>query len=31
MSYKEMKGLDIKEFFITLLNYEKQLEAHGKS
>jgi len=30
MSYREMRGLDIKEFFITLINYEKQLEEkHG--
>ena len=26
MSYKEMKSLDVKEFFVTLINYEKQLE-----
>ena len=30
MSYKEMKSLDVKEFFVTLINYEKQLEEkHG--
>jgi len=30
MSYRELKGLDVKEFFITLINYEKQLdEIHG--
>jgi len=26
MSYKELKSLDIKEFFVTLINYEKQLD-----
>lgn len=26
MSYKELKSLDVKEFFITLVNYEKQLD-----
>jgi hypothetical protein len=26
MSYKELKSLDIKEFFITLVNFEKQIE-----
>ena len=26
MSYKELKSLDIKEFFITLINWEKQIE-----
>jgi hypothetical protein len=26
MSYREMKGLDVKEFFIILINYEKQLK-----
>ena len=29
MSYKELKSLDVKEFFITLINYEKQMEEHG--
>jgi hypothetical protein len=30
MSYKELKSLDVREFFITLINYEKQLdEKHG--
>jgi hypothetical protein len=29
MSYKELKSLNIKEFFVTLINYEKQLEEHG--
>jgi hypothetical protein len=27
MSYKELKSLDIREFFITLVNWEKQNEA----
>jgi hypothetical protein len=32
MSYKELKSLDIREFFITLINYEKQIEEiNGKS
>jgi hypothetical protein len=26
MSYREFKSLDAREFFITLINYEKQLE-----
>ena len=26
MSYKELKSLDVKEFFIILVNYEKRLE-----
>ena len=26
MSYKELKSLDVREFFITLINYEKQLD-----
>jgi hypothetical protein len=26
MSYKELKSLDIREFFITLVNWEKQNE-----
>jgi len=26
MSYKELKSLDIKEFYITLINWEKQNE-----
>ena len=30
MSYKELKSLDVREFFVTLINYEKQLEEkHG--
>lgn len=30
MSYKELKSIDVKEFFIILVNYEKQLEAERK-
>jgi len=26
MSYKELKSLDVKEFFIILINYEKQIK-----
>jgi hypothetical protein len=26
MSYRELQGLDVKEFFITLVNWEKQNE-----
>jgi len=26
MSYTEMKGLDVREFFVILINYEKQLD-----
>lgn len=31
MSYTELKGLEIKEFFIILVNYEKQVEDGGRS
>lgn len=30
MSYRELQGLDIKEFFITLVNWEKQIEAENE-
>ena len=26
MSYKELKSLDVHEFFVLLVNYEKQIE-----
>jgi hypothetical protein len=26
MSFRELQGLDIREFFITLVNWEKQLD-----
>jgi len=29
MSYKELKSLDVKEFFIILVNYEKQIKEDG--
>lgn len=30
MSYRELQGLDIKEFFITLINWEKQIEENNE-
>jgi hypothetical protein len=31
MSYEEMRGLNVKQFFIILINYEKQLNERGQS
>ena len=31
MSYKELKGMEVHEFFVTLVNYEKLRDGKSKS